>query len=198
MFASARFRAALAAAAVLVPLAATGARAQALPTPRDDTDERLSEYRGELLRDATAMLDRWRAAWGNDDVTALMRFYNRKAVVQFPGDRAIQQGSSNVETALKAQLPTAGLIEFGLLDAEVSDNLLYVVERYTLLPLGPAAADSASEPAPPVTGTATLVLVRERGGWKIRAQMFMPPAPPRATASAGTASAPNADAGGRD
>ena len=188
MLASARFRAALAAAAVLVPLAATGARAQALPTPRDDTDERLSEYRSELLHDATAMLDQWRAAWGNDDVRGLMRLYNRKAVVQFPGDGGIQQGSSNVETALKAQLPTAGPIEFGLLDAEVSDNLLYVVERYTLLPLV-TTADSAGEAPAPVTGTATLVLVRERGGWKIRAQMFMPPARPTATAAVPAAAA---------
>ena len=194
MPASARFRAALLAAAVLVPLAATHGHAQALPTPRDDTDERLSAYRGELLHDATAMLDRWRAAWGNDDVRGLMRFYNPKAVVQFPGDHTIQQGSGNVETALKAQLPAAGLIEFGLLDAEVSDNLLYVVERYTLLPLAPAAADSASDPAPPMTGTATLVLVRERGGWKIRAQMFMPPAAPAATAATATAAPQQATA----
>jgi ketosteroid isomerase-like protein len=185
MPAAARFRAALVAAAVLAPLAAARGHAQALPTPRDDTDERLSAYRSELLHDATATLDRWRAAWGNDDVRALMRFYNAKAVVQFPGDGGIQQGSSSVETALKAQLPTAGPIEFGLLDAEVSDNLLYVVERYTLLPNAPTGADSAATPAAaPVTGTATLVLVRERGGWKIRAQMFMPPAPSAATASA--------------
>jgi ketosteroid isomerase-like protein len=186
MPAAARFRAALFAAAVLAPLAAASGHAQALPTPRDDTDERLSAYRSELLRDATATLDRWRAAWGNDDVRTLMRFYNAKAVVQFPGDGGIQQGSSSVETALKAQLPTAGPIEFGLLDAEVSDNLLYVVERYTLLPNAPVATDSAAATpaAAPVTGTATLVLVRERGGWKIRAQMFMPPAQAAATATA--------------
>jgi len=184
MFAFARFRTALLAAAVLVPLAATRGHAQALPTPRDDTDERLSLYRGELLRDATAMLDQWRAAFGNDDLRTLMRFYNRKAVLQFAGSSTIQQGTGNVETALRAQLPTVGTIEFALLDAEVSDNLLYVVERYTMLPEPTAAADTAGEAPALVTGTTTLVLVRERGGWKIRAQMFMPAAPATATAAA--------------
>jgi|GEM_PF-1870850 len=190
MLAFARFRTALLAAAVLVPLVATRGHAQALPTPRDDTDERLSLYRGELLRDATAMLDQWRAAFGNDDLRTLMRFYNRKAVLQFAGSSTIQQGTPNVETALRAQLPTVGSIEFALLDAEVSDNLLYVVERYTMLPdPTAAAADTAGETPPLVTGTTTLVLVRERGGWKIRAQMFMPAAPATATAAAAPANA---------
>ncbi|HYH81243.1 MAG TPA: nuclear transport factor 2 family protein [Longimicrobium sp.] len=184
-----RFRAALIAAAVLLPLSAARGHAQVLPNPRDDTDERLSQYRSESLREATAMIDQWRAAWEADDLRALMRLYDRKALVQLPGDSATQQGSAAVETALKNQLPMVGRIDFGLLDAEVGGNLLYIFQRYLLQPVAPTGADSTAGPPPAVMGTTTLVLMRERGGWKIRAQMFLPTPEPGARAAQAAATA---------
>lgn len=172
--ASPRLRAALFAAAVLFPLTALRGNAQALPTPRDDSDARMSQYRSESLREANAVLEEWRNAWEQDDMRALMRIYDRKALVQLPGEEETLQGAAAVEAALKTRLPAVGRIEFALVDAEVSGNLLYIFQRYLLQG---AAADSSAAPSPSVTGTTAIMMVRERGGWKIRAQMFLPAAP---------------------
>ncbi|HEX8829988.1 MAG TPA: nuclear transport factor 2 family protein [Longimicrobium sp.] len=191
---SARFRAALAAAALLVPLSAARGHAQVLPGPRDDTDARLSQYRSDALREAGSVLEEWRTAWADDDLRALMRFYDRKALVQLPGDEETLQGSASVETALKSRLPGVGRIEFALVDAEVSGNLLYIFHRY-LLQRTPG--DSAAATALPGSnmGTTATVLMRERGGWKIRAQMFIP-APQ--VASTETAPAPATTGAGQN
>jgi ketosteroid isomerase-like protein len=197
-FASARIRASLLAAAVLIPLTAAGGHAQAIPQPRDESDARMSQYRSDMLREASAVLEEWRSAWEQDDVRALMRIYDRKALVQLPGDQTTQQGAGAVETALKAQLPGVGRIDFGLLDAEVSGNLLYIFQRYLLQP---TAADSTAEPPPAVTGTTAIVMMRERGGWKIRAQMFIPAAAAGATSAATaqqTTAAPETTSNGND
>ncbi|HEU4559829.1 MAG TPA: nuclear transport factor 2 family protein [Longimicrobium sp.] len=178
-FASPRLRAALLAAAVLVPLTALSGHAQALPQPRDDSDARMSQYRSESLREASAVLEEWRSAWEKDDLRALMRFYDRKALVQLPGEEETRQGAEAVESALKTRLPALGGIEFGLVDAEVSGNLLYIFQRFLLQS---NAADSAAA-APSVSGTTAIVMMRERGGWKIRAQMFVPAAPATAVAA---------------
>jgi ketosteroid isomerase-like protein len=177
MLVSARVRTALVAAAVLLPLGATRVHAQVLPTPRDQSDERMSQYRTDMLREATITLNAWRDAWAADDVRALVRLYDRKAMVQFPGDAMNQQGLAAVETALKARLPAAGRMELGLMDAEVSGDLMYIFQTYMLQP---ADGDTTAEP---VTGTSTLVLRHDRGGWKIRAQVFLP-APAQTTATA--------------
>lgn len=166
-----RSRFALLAAAALVSLSATAAHAQALPNPRDDTDARVSQYRMDVLREASVTLNAWRDAWAGDDVRALLRLYDSKAVVQLPGDVTTRQGVAGVETALKAQLPGVGRMELGLLDAEVSGDLLFIYQSFMLTPV---PGDSASADVEPVTGTSTLVMKRERGGWKIRAQMFLP------------------------
>ena len=189
MLASPRLHAALLAAAVLVPLTALTGHAQAIPQPRDDSDARMSQYRSEALREASAALEEWRNAWEQDDVRALMRMYDRKALVQLPGAEETQQGAAAVEAALKTQLPTLGRIEFGLVDAEVSGNLLYIFQRFLLQPA--ATADSAAATGPAVTGTTAIVMMRERGGWKIRAQMFIPSAPAGSTAVAAQAAPSN-------
>ncbi|HET7464491.1 MAG TPA: DUF4440 domain-containing protein [Longimicrobium sp.] len=175
---SVRSRFALFAAAAVVSLSATAAHAQVLPGPRDDTDARISQYRMDVLREANATLTAWRDAWAEDDVRALVRLYDRKAVVQLPGDVTTRQGVAGVETALRAQLPGVGRIELGLLDAEVSGDLLFIFQSFML---SPVPGDSASAEVEPVTGTSTLVMKRERGGWRIRAQMFLPT--PRAVAA---------------
>jgi len=187
-----RSRIALLAAAVLVSLTATQARAQVLPGPRDDTDARISQYRMDVLREASATLTAWRDAWAQDDVRALVRLYDRKAVVQLPGDVTTRQGVAGVETALKAQLPGVGRMELGLLDAEVSGDLLFIFQSFML---SPVPGDSASADVEPVTGTSTLVMKRERGGWRIRAQMFIPTqrAVAAAPQPAGTTPAPQAN-----
>jgi len=176
---SARFRTALMAAAVLAPLGAARAHAQVLPTPRDESDARMSQYRTDMLREATTTINAWRDAWAADDVRGLVRLYDRKAMVQFPGDAMNQQGLAAVESALKTRLPAMGRMDLGLLDAEVSGDLMYIFQTYVLEPQDGSMGD-------PVTGTSTLVLHHDRGGWKIRAQVFIP----TAQAATATASAP--------
>lgn len=178
---SARVRAAIFSAAVLVPLCASRGHAQMLPNPRDESDARVSQYRTDMLREATVTLNAWRDAWAGDDVRALVRLYDRKAMVQFPGDAMNQQGIAAVETGLKKLLPGAGRMDLGLLDAEVSGDLMYIFQSYMLQP-----ADDSAEP---LTGTSTMVLRRERGGWKIRAQVFLPQQPQQAVAAAPASSA---------
>lgn len=187
-----RFRTASFAAAALLSLSATAAHAQVLPGPRDDTDARISQYRMDVLREASETLNAWREAWAGDNVQALLKLYDRKAVVQLPGDVTTRQGVAGVETALKAQLPGVGRMELGLLDAEVSGDLLFIYQSFML---SPVPNDQPANDVEPVTGTSTLVMKRERGGWKIRAQMFLPT--PRAVAAApqpaGTPPAPQAN-----
>ncbi|HET7230919.1 MAG TPA: nuclear transport factor 2 family protein [Longimicrobium sp.] len=193
----ARFRAALAAAALLVPLSAARGHAQVLPGPRDDTDARLSQYRSDALREAGSVLEEWRTAWAEDDLRALMRFYDRKALVQLPGDEETLQGSASVETALKSRLPGVGGIEFALVDAEVSGNLLYIFHRYLLQRAPGDSAAASSSTAASNMGTTAMVLIRERGGWKIRAQMFIP-APQVAAAETAPAVTPAASGDGHN
>lgn len=189
---SARFRAALF-AATLASFGATAAHAQVRPGPRDDTDERMSQFRMDVLREANETITAWRDAWAQDDVRALVRLYDRKAVVHLPGDVTTRQGVAGLETALKAQLPGVGRMELGLLDADVSGDLLFIYQSFML---SPVPGDSAADDVEPVTGTSTLVMKRERGGWRIRAQMFLP-TPPAAVATApqpaATTTAPQAN-----
>src|SRR5215218_54564 len=108
--ASARFRAAVLGVAVLVPFGAARVHAQALPTPRDEADAEASRFRSDMLRQANVTLNAWRTAWEGDDVAALVRMYDQKAMVQFPGDAQTRRGLAAVETGLKAHLPSAGTI----------------------------------------------------------------------------------------
>jgi len=183
------FRAALAAAALLVPLAAAPARAQTALIPDTNMNPEMLRFRAEAMQDATDALNTFRNAWERDDVRGLMRLYQKDALLVLPGATAPTQGTQAIEQALQASLPRVGKIELGVVDAVVDDHLMYIYQRFVVEPGTGAAAEG-------MAGTATLVMQREGSRWRIRAQIFSPevmqsaaapvPAPSAATADGAT------------
>ena len=181
-----RYRTLLASAALLLPLLAAPARAQTTtPLPQNNATEARQRFRAESMREAMILLGEWRTAWESQNVRALARQYDRRALLLLPNAGAPLQGRDAIETALRAQLPRLGSIQFHLVDSEVGDQMLYLYQEFTLRP---AAPDSAGAPPPPSTaGSSLLVLERDTGGaWKIRAQTFhvLPTAAPPAGTTA--------------
>jgi ketosteroid isomerase-like protein len=162
-------RRALAAAALLVAAHAGGLAAQAVPGIQVDADGDRVRYRAEAMRSTTVMLGNWRNAWTRDDFAALEGFYLPNALLLFPGQETPAQGTAEVRAALEARLRTLGRVELQPVDASVGDDLLYLYQRYAV------AADPGSDglsDQPALAGTATTVLQRDGGRWKIRAQVF--------------------------
>lgn len=175
-------RAAAAAAALLVPLAAAPARAQVPLIPDAGGSAESQRYRAEAMQQATETLTAWRTAWAADDVRALLRLYDRNAMLVLPDGGAPSQGAAAIQQALQATLPKLGAVELGVVDAAVDDHLLYIYQRY-VVDAAPGGTGS--------TGTATLVMQRDGGHWRIRAQIFSPE-PVQAQASADAPASPPA------
>ena len=164
------FRRVLVLAALAVAGHAGAAVAQSVPgvPPGDAAGDRV-RYRGEAMREATVMLGNWRNAWTRDDFAALEAFYLPDALLLFPGQPAPAQGTAEVRATLEARLPAVGRVELQLVDASVGDDMLYLYQRYAV---ATDPGDGAVSYEPALAGTATTVLQRDRGQWKIRAQVF--------------------------
>jgi len=181
-------RAALGAAALLASLAAAPAHAQTALIPDTNMNPEIFRFRAEAMQDATDALNTWRTAWERDDVRALLRLYQKDALLVLPGAPAPSQGVAAIEQVLTTSLPKAGRMELGVVDAVVDDHLMYIYQRFVMAP----GADGTEGMA----GTATLVMQREGSRWRIRAQIFSPevvqaaaapvPAPTQATADGAT------------
>lgn len=182
-------RAALAAAALLVPLAALPARAQAgiIPSQNNDLSPDVQRYRAVAMQEAAQSLNAWRTAWEQDAVDDLLRLYQRDALLVLPGSAAPSQGTQAIEQALKDALPKLGSIHTRVVDAAVDDHLLYIYQRYVV---DANPADTAAADAPVQSGTATLVMQREGNRWRIRAQIFSPETPPAPASQSAAAAAP--------
>ncbi|HEV7588628.1 MAG TPA: nuclear transport factor 2 family protein [Longimicrobium sp.] len=158
------------AAAVLCVAGHAGAAAQSVPgvPPGDAAADRV-RYRAEAMREATVMLGNWRNAWTRDDFAALEAFYLPDALLLFPGQAAPAQGTAEVRAVLAARLRTVGRVDLQPVDASVGDDMLYLYQRYAIAK-DPGDGGVSDEPA--LAGTATTVLQRVGGRWKIRAQVF--------------------------
>ena len=168
-------------AALLLPLAAGAAAAQAVPIPGNNAPEDRQRYKAQTMREAMSVLGNWQSAWAQDDPRAVAAFYMPEALVQLPGQTASAQGSAAVARELAARLPAMGRIEFQLVDASVGDDMLYLFQRFAI-----AAQDEARDLSTPpaFAGMSMTVMYRETSrGWKIRAQVFAP----GASAAAGAA-----------
>jgi len=171
MVVAARKVGALAAAALMVAARAGVLAAQTLPGVRVDPEGDRVRYRAEAMRAATVMLGNWRNAWTRDDFAALEGFYLPNALLLFPGQETPAQGSAEVRAALQARLRTVGRVELQPVDASVGDDMLYLYQRYAIA-TDPGGDEVSDQPA--LAGTATTVLQRDGGRWKIRAQVFSP------------------------
>ncbi|MFL5382331.1 MAG: DUF4440 domain-containing protein [Longimicrobiaceae bacterium] len=166
---SSRKARALAAAGLMAAVHVGALAAQTLPGVRVDPDGDRVRYRAESMRSATVMLGNWRNAWTRDDFAALEGFYLPNALLLFPGQGTPAQGTAEVRAALEVRLRTVGRVELQPVDASVGDDMLYLYQRYAVAtdPGGDGVSDQ-----PALAGTATTVLQRENGRWKIRAQVF--------------------------
>jgi ketosteroid isomerase-like protein len=178
-----RYSTILKATALLLPLAAVPARAQAVPVPLNNAAEARQQFRAQSMREAMILLGEWRTAWESQDLRALARQYDRDALLVLPRAGSPLQGRAAIESALRAELSHLGSIQLQLVDSEVGDGLLYLFQDFTLSP----------PQGTPTVGSSTLVLARDGGGdWKIRAQTFYvrpdtTAAAPAAQAAGGTA-----------
>jgi ketosteroid isomerase-like protein len=158
------------AAAVLSLAAHAGAAAQAVPgVLQGDAPANRVRFRAEAMREATVMLGNWRNAWTRDDFAALEAFYLPDALLLFPGQAAPAQGTAEVRALLQARLRTVARVELQPVDASVGDDMIYLYQRYAIA-ADPGDGGVSDEPA--LAGTATTVLQRDGGRWKIRAQVF--------------------------
>jgi ketosteroid isomerase-like protein len=155
---------------VLSVAAHAGAAAQSVPgVLQGDAPASRVRYRAEAMREATVMLGNWRNAWTRDDFASLEAFYLPDALLMFPGQAVPAQGTAEVRALLEARLRTVGRVDLQPVDASVGDDMIYLYQRYAIA-VDPGDGNVSDEPA--LAGTATTVLQRDGGRWKIRAQVF--------------------------
>lgn len=125
------------------------------------------EYRAEVLRDVTEILEEWTNDWRDGEIGPLADRYAEGAIIRGLafGPRT---GRDQIEAGLEDFLSHAGDIEIRLHDFEASGRLAYGMGRYEF--------STAAKSAGSVTHEGQVVTVFQRigGDWLIRSQTFLP------------------------
>ena len=172
-------------AALALPALSSVLQAQVLPVPqRRNTGAERRAYLAEMRDNADDVLERWRRAWNQDDLSELAELYVEEALY-VPGHGGARHGRPFIKESLAALLPTAQDLRISTMDFDASDRLIYVSGRYFFMvrpPTGYPWEDS---------GSWAMVLKRENDKWYIRSQIMKSDIePPSATAPASAENTP--------
>jgi ketosteroid isomerase-like protein len=165
--------------AFALSLAAAGAAAaQTVPGVEEiDWGRQHREYNANILKEFQSLMRGWREGWVAKDVRRLAREYSPAAYVVFEDGNPVQ-GPGEIQKLFQARLADKGDIRTGLNDFVASDRLAYAIGPYWY---------ELKEPdgfVREVTGTYVAVMIRERGRWWLRSQVFTQTPPEPAPASA--------------
>jgi len=159
-------------AVLLLSLAVHAAAQRTTPLPVNNAPADRQRYRTEAMNEAMFLLGNWQSDWTQDNARAVAGHYAPEALLVLPGRSDPVRGSAAIAQRLAETLPAMGRIELQLVDAQVGDDMLWLVHRYAVA----APAEAADLSTPPVyAGHVSTLLQRDPGGrWRIRAHVFAP------------------------
>lgn len=165
--------AACAAAAGALLLTAPAAPAQ-VPgrTSLNDANRRErihAEYVLEVSKELRRVLDGWSDAWVRGDASGVVAHYAEDAVVHLPLRQAPAWGASDVQSHFADAFPVVDSVSVSLVNLDVSSRLAYVLGRYAY-----RVSRDVPRGGDTVDGSFLMVFRKQRGGWKIRSQLFHP------------------------
>lgn len=146
----------------LLPATSSG---QIVPgAPQPDWDRARHEYTAGVLRSYNDVMGKWRAAWLEGDVAAVMELYDEGAVLMVD-DSVPREGRAAIELYVRSILPRTRELRTGLSDFVASERL-----AYALAPIYIEVAEGTAVRA--YSGSAVTILVRDGRRWKIRSQIL--------------------------
>lgn len=164
-------------AAALSLLATSAAGAQTVPGVTDlDWGRQRAEYTSEALRALNQFVTEWTGAWKSGNPRAIARFYSLGASVAFP-DGEVVRGEDGVRRYLTGKVEPGVELRTSVNDFVASEGLLSATGTFVM------QREGETEPE---TGTYMMVVRRETGRWRIRAQAFIPPPEEVPAEAAGT------------
>lgn len=153
-------------AAVVTPL---GLGAQAPGYQQIDVGAIRAEYNAEVLTQINSHLADWGNAWANDRGEELAELYWEDALLITP-EGVQRRGQAEIRDYFDTHLGEHGTVEAFMLDFDASGGMAQVFGNYMLMIQGGEEAGSLKQ-GPMMT----IYLLRGRT-WKIRSQVFLPPA----------------------
>lgn len=143
----------------------TTSSAQIVPgAPQTDWERTRHEYTAEVLRSYNDVMAKWRVAWMEGDVDAVMDLYDEGAILMVD-DSVPFEGRAAIERFVRSVAPGTRELRTGLSDFVASERLAYS--------LGPIYIEVAKGAAVrSYSGNAVTILVREGRRWKIRSQIL--------------------------
>lgn len=154
---------------VAVFVAAGSASGQAPGYQQIDVGSIRAEYNAEVLTRINEHLAEWGDAWANDRVADLAELYWEDALLIGP-DGVMRRGVGDLREYFGTALGDHGRVEAFMLDFDASGGMAQVFGNYMLaIQSGEGAGTQRQGPM------ITVYLLRGRT-WKIRSQVFLPPA----------------------
>jgi len=149
-------------------LAAAPAGAQRFPgAPGGDglsAQANLAEYFADVIMNVNDVMTEWRGAWAQDDLETLADQYTEDATLVY-GDEEPIRGREAIRTRLESILPSSGEVQAAMSDFDASGRMGMIAGFVTL----EVREGSRSETR---TGIHMTILIRRRGDWRIRSQIF--------------------------
>jgi len=157
----------IATAIALLPLLGAPAQAQTVPgVGGGGREAETGAFTAGALRAFNELVTRWSAAWRSGDAAKTAELYSVGAAVALRPDELVR-GRDGVRQYLEARIPPGSDLRISATDF-VSDGEL-------ISATGPFVLQGADQSV--TTGTYSMTLRLERGGWHIRSQLFSPALP---------------------
>ncbi len=147
----------------------TDVAAQAPGYQQIDVGSIRAEYTAEVLDRINDLLFEWGSAWAEDRPGDLAEYYWEDALF-IPPEGGLRRGRHEIRAYFDEALGTHGAVEAFMLDFDASGGMSQVFGNYMLqIQQGPRAGSR-------LNGPLITVYVQRGRTWRIRSQVFLPPA----------------------
>ena len=124
----------------------------------------MAEYMADVVLNVNQVMEAWRSAWAADDVEETAEQYTEDATFIF-GDEDPVRGREAIQARLGTLLPTVGEVQTAMQDLDASGRMGMIAGLLTLQVRDGSTATTQ-------TGLHMTILIRRRGEWRIRSQIF--------------------------
>lgn len=123
-----------------------------------------AEFYADVLEHTNEVLSKWRQAWADDDLDAVLELYTEDALFIFTNDAPVQ-GREAIREKLVTLLETTGEVQAAFTDFDASGRMGLISGLLTF-----QMQDARRSRT--VGGLHMTVLIRQGRDWKIRSQLF--------------------------
>ena len=152
----------------LVVLAAAPVHGQRFPgAPGGDglsAQANMAEYFADVIMNVNDVMTEWRGAWAEDDLEVVADQYTEDATLVY-GDEDPIRGREAIRARLEPLLASSGEVQAAMSDFDASGRMGMIAGLLTLQVREGGRRETR-------TGLHMTILIRRRGEWRIRSQMF--------------------------